>query len=121
MKEANLAKSIDRAAAQKAKEVLSNVRDAIAKAVNPYWRPKETGTEFIGDDIRKLLRAMADESEWRSLRISPSAQMVNACRGAIINDLLSGLPRLRELAQMAEMPCPQCGTFPCHCETAEQN
>ena len=121
MKEANLAKAIDRAAEQKAKEVLRSLSDAISKAVQPYWRSKATGDEHIGEDIRKLLREMAKSTEWRSLQIQPSEQMVNACRGAIGNDLLSGLPRLRELAQMAELACPQCGTCPCHCETAEQN
>lgn len=65
MKEANLAKSIDRAAEQRAKEVLRKLRDAISAAVQPYWAPQATGQSNMGEDIRNLMRAMADAHGWR--------------------------------------------------------
>lgn len=125
MKEANLAKAIDHAAEQRANELMRNIYSAVTSAIKPFWHPQEAGKEWIGDDIRNVLSyAAAPTSDWRfGADIEPSEKLITACRAAIINDLLSGMPKLRELAQMAELyeVCPQCGTAPCHCEAAEAN
>lgn len=102
MNESNLAKSIDKAAEQRAKEIIRKIQLAITDALRPYWRPTNAGDEFIGDDIRKLLKQLSETTnDWRVMSFEPSPEMLAACRGAIINDILNGLPKLRELAQMA--------------------
>jgi len=102
MKESNLAKAIDKAAEQRAHAIIKKVRNAIIDTLRNHWRPKEAGEEFIGDDIRRLLKALADApNEMQSVSFVVSTDMLAACRAAIINDLLNGLPKLRELAQMA--------------------
>ena len=103
MKESNLAKAIDHAAQQRADAIIKKVRTAIIETIAKYWRPKEAGEEFIGDDIRRLLKTLADApNEMRSVSFTISSELLAACRAAIINDLLNGLPQLRELAKMAE-------------------
>ena len=101
MKESSLAKAIDKAAQQRAHAIITKMREAITTALQPYWRPKNAGDEDIGDDILELLRKLAESREWRAVSFMPSQHMLEACRAAIINDLLSGLPKLRELAEMA--------------------
>ncbi len=102
MNEPNLAKAIDKAAEQRAKDIIRKIQLAITTSLQPYWRPTNAGDEFIGDDIRELLKKLAEaNSDWRTMQFVPSQQMISACRGAIINDLLNGLPKLRQLAQMA--------------------
>ena len=103
MKESNLAKAIDRAAKQRAHAIIKKIRTAIIETLQKHWRPKEVGEEFIGDDITRLLKTMADApNAMREVSFVPSSEMLAACRAAIINDLLNGLPQLRELAKMAE-------------------
>ena len=124
MKESNLAKAIDKAAEQRAEKIINRVSNAILEALKPHWRSTDTGDEHIGDDIRRLLRGLSEyNGTWTAMPFQPSPKMIDACRAAIVNDLLKGMPKLRELSQMAEMyeVCPQCGTSPCHCEAAEAN
>ena len=103
MKESNLAKAIDQAAEQRADKIIKAIRDSITKALEQHWRPKLAGEEFIGDDIRALLGKLSQSgTDWRSMSLTVSSELLAACRAAIINDLLNGLPQLRELAKMAE-------------------
>jgi len=104
MKEPNLAKAIDKAAQQRAEEIIKNLKQAISDAAQRYWRPKNAGEEFIGDDVRGVLRALAaSDTGWRHTSYRPSAFMVDACRAAIVNDLLKGLPKIADLMRMAEL------------------
>lgn len=104
MKEPNLSKAIDKAALGNARKIIEDITKAITAALQPHWRPKLAGEEHIGEDIRRLLHELADSREWRSTTydFKPSSKMVDHCRAALVNDLLSGLPKLRELALMAE-------------------
>ena len=101
MKESNLAKAIDKAAEQRADAIVKAIRTAVIDALRNRWRPKEAGEEYIGDDIRRLLKAMSESKDMQSVSFVISSELLAACRAAIINDLLNGLPQLRELAQMA--------------------
>jgi len=105
MNEPNLSKAIDKAALGNARKIIEDITKAITAALQPHWRPKLAGEEHIGDDIRKLLHRLADSSEWRdaTYQFEPSSKMVDHCRAALVNDLLKGLPKLRELALMAEL------------------
>lgn len=103
MKESNLAAAIDKAAEQRAAVVIRDIRAAINNALRPHWRSPATGEQHIGDDIRKILATLAISNSWDHEHIGPSTELIDACRGAIINDLLNGLPKLRELSMMAEI------------------
>lgn len=101
MKETDLSKAIDRAAEQRAKAILCEVRNALVRALSPYWRPKEAGNELVAKDIRNVLTRLATADDLARMEVYPSAEMVNACRAHIVNGLLTGLPKLQELAAMA--------------------
>lgn len=102
MKETSLSAAIDKAAMQRAVNILVDVRNAVKQALDPYWRPKGAGSELISKDINTLLEMMARSTEsFNRITVRPSAEMVNACRGAIVEDLLNGLPKLKELFEMA--------------------
>ena len=101
MKESDLARAIDMAAEQRAKQLLQSVRDAVCNALKPYWRPDGAGRELISKDIRSLLVQMANADGIERTQVRPSTEMVDMCRADIVNGLLDGLPKLRELAQMA--------------------
>jgi len=105
MKEANLSKAIDKAALGNARKIIEGITNAVTAALQPHWRSKLAGEEHIGEDIRRLLHELADATDWRAAAYAfePSSKMVDHCRAALVNDLLKGLPKLRELALMAEL------------------
>lgn len=102
MKESNLAAAIEKAANQRAQEVIKNIKESVVESVKKHWRPKAAGEEFVGDDIRHVLKTLAEVDEWKRVKLPVSPKLVNACRGAIINELLNGLPKLQELSAMAD-------------------
>jgi len=105
MTEPSISKAIDKAAKANAQQIIATIAAALSNALKPHWRPKLAGEEHIGDDIRKLLKALADsETDWRAAayQFQPSSKMIDHCRASLVNDLLKGLPRLRELALLAE-------------------
>lgn len=106
MNESSLAKSIDRLAEKRAKDILTNVRAAIENALKPHWRPKDASEEWIGEDIKELLRNYINsigEGGWNK-GTPPSQELIDACRAKVLSELLNGLPKLGELVQLAEQP-----------------
>ncbi len=104
MNEPNLSKAIDKTALWNARKIIEGITNALTAALQPHWRSKLAGEEHIGEDIRRLLHELADANDWRvaAYNFEPSSKMVDHCRAALVNDLLKGLPKLRELALMAE-------------------
>lgn len=103
MKERSLAATIDTLAQRKAEEFIGHVHTVVTHALKDAWRAKIAGGgEWLGDDIKAVLLAYA-----ASIGVTdgykapkPTAELVNCCRATIINDLLNGLPKLKELAMM---------------------
>jgi len=104
MTEPSLAIAIDKAGEQRAKEIMKNIKLSVLKSLESAWRPKGAGEEFIGDDVKAVLRALSQPTSYdsRTLEVAPSKELIQACRAKIINDLLKGLPNIRELTEMAE-------------------
>lgn len=103
MTEKTLASAIDELAKRRAKEFITEVKDAVQAALKDKWRPKVAGgSAFMGEDIKNVLAAYAasvgQSDSYRSP--SPTNELVSLCRATILSDLLSGLPRLKELALM---------------------
>lgn len=108
MKETDLAKAIDRAAKQRAAAILCKARDAVVRALAPYWRPDEAGREFIAADIRHMLTDLAASADLSRMPVHPSREIIDACRADIMSGLLSALPKLQELAAMAAPSEDEC-------------
>jgi len=110
MKESSLAASIDTLARRRAEDFISRIKSLVQNALKDEWRNKVAGgNEFCGDDIKAVLLAYCE-----SVGISdsykapkPTAELVNYCRATIINDLLNGLPKIRELAMMQAEELPE--------------
>lgn len=102
MKEPDLSKAIDQAAQQRAKMILNDIKRAVEVAVNGYFRPKQAGGEWIGDELRSVLEQMAKSAEWPQMKLHPPTRhLVDGCRAAIVNDLLTGLPKIQELMALS--------------------
>lgn len=107
MKESNLAKTIDRLAQRKAEDFMTHVKTVITNALKDTWRAKVAGGhDWLGEDVKAVLLAYAESigvpDGYKHPR--PSADLVNSCRATIVNDLLNGLPKLKELAMMQAGP-----------------
>jgi len=109
MKESSLAASIDTLARRRAEDFISRIKSLVQNALKDEWRNKVAGgNEFCGDDIKAVLSAYVASigipDAYKAPK--PTDELVNACRATIINDLLNGLPKIRELAMMQaeEMP-----------------
>ncbi len=103
MKESSLAASIDILARRRAEEFLARIKTLVQNALKDEWRAKVAGgNEFCGDDIKSVLLAYVPSigipDSYKAPK--PTDELVNACRATIINDLLNGLPKIRELAMM---------------------
>lgn len=103
MKESNLAKAIDKAAERRAEDIARDIQRAVVEAVKPHWRPKLAGEHYIGEDVRATLQMLAASNDWSTAKRRPSKELIEACRAAVINELLTGLPKLRELVLMDEL------------------
>jgi len=103
MKESSLAASIDMLARRRAEEFLSRVKSLVQNALKDEYRAKVAGgSEYCGDDIKAVLSAYVASIGFPDSYKAPkpSEALVNNCRATIINDLLNGLPKIRELAMM---------------------
>jgi len=99
MIETILAKKIDALAKTNATDFLHEVERAVAAALKPYWMPKKAGEVFLREDIRNVLDRF-DQHDKPSL--SPSKKMIDAFRAKIINDLLAGLPVVKDLLLLVD-------------------
>ena len=103
MKESSLAESIDILARRRAEDFISRVKSLVQNALKDEWRAKLAGgSEWCGDDIKAVLSRYADSVGITDGYVAPKPtdELVNVCRATIINDLLNGLPKIRELAMM---------------------
>ena len=102
MKESSLAASIDILARRRAEDFISRVKSLVQNAIKDEWRNKVAGDVLLRDDIKAVLSAytasIGNPDSYRAPK--PTDELVNACRATIINDLLNGLPKIRELAMM---------------------
>ena len=101
MKEPNLAKAIDRLASIRAEAFMLEVRNKIKASLSTYYRPKIAGEEFVGEDIKNILIYYAKHTDNTPYpKPTPTEKLLNACRATIINDLLAGLPKIKELMEL---------------------
>lgn len=98
--EVSLANFVDKAAHMRAAQIMDGIKRSVMQACEKHWRPKDAGEAFIGTDVRNVLAAMSGNGDWRTCRVQPTKKLVDSCRAAIINDLLNGLPKIRELMNM---------------------
>jgi hypothetical protein len=103
MNELTLSGAVDRLAQRKAEDFITEVKSAIANALKDKWRAKVAGgSAYLGEDIKAVLLAyaasLAKPDSYKSPR--PTDDLVSQCRATIVNDLLNGLPKLKELALM---------------------
>lgn len=105
MQENSLAETIDVLAHRRASEFITHVHSVVQNALKDSWRAKVAGGDaFLGDDIKAVLLAYAEAVGHSDSykKPKPTDNLVNHCRATIINDLINGLPKLRELALMQE-------------------
>ena len=102
MKESSLAASIDILARRRAEDFISRIKSLVQNALKDEWRAKVAGNAFCGDDIKAVLVAYSDSIGFPDSYKAPKPtdELVDHCRATIINDLLNGLPKIRELAMM---------------------
>jgi len=103
MKESSLAASIDILARRRAEDFITRIKSLVKNALKDEWRAKEAGgIEWCGDDIKAVLLAYCASIQFPDSYKAPKPtdDLVNYCRATIINDLLNGLPKIRELAMM---------------------
>ena len=101
MKEPDLAKAIDKLASIRAETFLREILDKIKSCLKDSYRPKIAGEEFIGEDIKNVLIYYAKHTENVPYpKPSPTEKLLNNCRATIINDLLIGLPKIKELLEL---------------------
>ncbi len=102
MKESSLAASIDILARRRAEDFISRVKSLVQNALKDEWRNKVAGETLLRDDIKAVLSAYVASigipDAYKAPK--PTDELINACRATIINDLLNGLPKIRELAMM---------------------
>ena len=103
MKESSLAATIDLLAQRKAEEFITHVHSAINHVLKDAWRAKIAGgREWLGYDIKAVMLAYANSigSNETYKAPKPTEDLVRYCRATIVDDLLAGLPKLKELAMM---------------------
>jgi len=103
MNERSLSETIDKLAQRKAEDFITHVHSVITHALKDTWRAKIAGgREWLGEDIKAVLLAYATSvgitDGYKAPK--PTKDLVNSCRATIVDDLLSGLPKLKELAMM---------------------
>ena len=98
MKEPDLAKAIDKLASIRAETFLREIYESFRQ---DSYRPKIAGEEFMGEDIKNVLIYYAKHTENVPYpKPSPTEKLLNNCRATIINDLLIGLPKIKELLEL---------------------
>lgn len=103
MNERTLSQTIDRLAEKKAKEFLEDILSRLNKILQDTYRPKIASEEFVREDVFAVIKQYVKNAETSSKGIpQPSANLVNACRAKILDDLLNGLPKIQELLKMQE-------------------
>ena len=109
MNESSLAATIDKLAKRKAEDFISQVKTVVEQPLKDLWRAKVAGgREWLGEDIKSVLIAYAQSIGSGDYKApAPSEELVNLCRATVLNDLLSGLPKLRELAMMQADESPE--------------
>lgn len=103
MNEGNLSATIDTLARRKADDFIAHVHSVVQNALKDAWHAKVAGgNAFLGDDIKAVLMAYAEcighSDSYKKPK--PTEELVAHCRATIVNDLLNGLPKLKELAMM---------------------
>ena len=103
MNERSLSDTIDKLAQRKAEDFIAHVHTVINNALKDAWRAKIAGgREWLGDDLKAVMQAYATSvgitDGYKAPK--PTKDLVDACRATIVDDLLSGLPKLKELAMM---------------------
>lgn len=101
MNEHSLAKSIDKLAKANADKLLNQIWTKLTECLRPYWRHESANGVLIKEDIINILKKHIDHVHDKQIQIKPSEELLNGCRAKILEDLLKGLPKLRELAVMA--------------------
>jgi hypothetical protein len=104
MNEPCLAASIDKAAKQKAVEIQRRIEASLDAALKNAYRPKDTGEEWIGEEVKAIVTWYAsriDTSNKPSMP-EPTKKLLDACRAHIINSLIKGLPQIKELIALSE-------------------
>jgi hypothetical protein len=109
MNESSLAATIDKLAKRKAEDFISQVKTVVEQSLKDAWRAKVAGgSEWLGADIKAVLIAYAQSIGIGDYKApAPSEELVNLCRATVLNDILSGLPKLRELAMMQADESPE--------------
>ena len=104
MKETKLSDAIDRLAVRKAEAFIDAIKVAIETALKGKMHAKVARTsEWVGIDVKHVLLAYAkylETSEYK--KPEPTSNLINILRANILDELLDGMPRVRELALMAE-------------------
>jgi len=100
MNEVSLSRSVDLAARQRAELIIEEITNSIKGSLQNRFRDKRAGNTFIKDDIINILKAYTTHLENINSdhirKPHPTTTLLDACRAQIINDLLSGIPRLQE-------------------------
>lgn len=110
MKESNLSDTIDTLAQRKADEFITHVHTVVQNSLKEAWRAKVAGGgAFLGDDIKAVLLAYAEGigNSGSYKKPKPTEDLVSHCRATIVNDLLNGLPKLKELAMLQAEELPE--------------
>ena len=104
MSETTLANAVDNLAKRKAAAFISGIHDLLTRALKDHWRPAVAGgSAWAGEDVKAVLLAFAETigKGREAYKVpAPTSELIDHCRATIINDLLSGLPKLKELALM---------------------
>ena len=104
MKETKLSDAIDRLAVRKAEAFIDAIKVAIETALKDKLHAKVARTsEWVGIDVKHVLLAYAKYLEtYEYKKPEPTSNLINIFRTNILDELLDGMPRVRELALMAE-------------------
>lgn len=101
MNEISLSRSVDLAARQRAELIINEITNAIRGSLENRYRDKRASNMLIKEDIINVLKAYLTHLETPTSEIvrkpHPTTTLLDACRAQIINDLLSGIPKLQEL------------------------
>lgn len=104
MEQEHLVKTIDKAAHSQAIDIQRKIERAIKEAMNPHFRPKEAGGEFIGEDVQKILTWYASNiSKCDKERMPPPSQeLINLCRQQILKTLIDGIPAFERILALSK-------------------
>lgn len=102
-KQTNLSESIDRLAAQKAKEYQRQISEALKKSLNPFWRAKEAGDHYSREDIKNVVTAYLEHgSDINTNMPEPTDELLAAFRSSVLESILKSVPAITEIVRMQD-------------------